>query len=298
MPALDRRSAEKSNHLFVWRSPLLPGIVFYRGIRVSHPYPKHWHDELHICAYTSGSGYLACRGTSHLLGRGDLVLTPPGEVHENWVASGSSVSYCSAYFDMSQLQAMFHDLEESPAQLPDLSNMFPRHPRLLQGFLRMYHAVEAGTSQLQCDELLRDFFHLLNLSGRSRSTSPTRAQLDHNAVRQARDYIAANFTESISLAQLSLLTNLSPFHLQRIFLQQTGMPPHAYQTQLRINRAKDLLRQRRSLCEIAVTTGFADQSHLTRQFRRLVGVTPGRYAANFKVFPDRKIVQDAVYRSP
>jgi AraC-like DNA-binding protein len=65
--------------------------------------------------------------------------------------------------------------------------------------------------------------------------------------------------------------------LHRVFTAETGMAPHAYHTQVRINRAKELLRKRLPLAEVAARAGFADQSHLHRHFTRRVGITPGRY---------------------
>lgn len=281
MRALGDRKAVSSDSLAVWRSRAVPGVVFHCGTRVSHPFPRHWHDELHLCAYTAGAGYLACRGNSYLVGRGDLVITPPGEVHENWVESGATVSFYSAYVDASLLRNLIRDITCDRKQGSDFPSMFQRSPHLLSDFFRMYRAIQAGNTQLQCEEMLRDFLTLLILHGHTDATSLPRSPHDHTAVRSAREYIAAHFTESISLARLSRVTEFSPFHLQRIFFRQTGLPPHAYQTQLRINRAKELLREHQSLCDVAIKTGFADQSHLTRQFRRLVGVTPGRYAAEF-----------------
>ncbi|MBI3476181.1 MAG: AraC family transcriptional regulator [Acidobacteria bacterium] len=281
MRPLVHRNAPTSGSLAVWQSRLAPGIIFHGGTRVSHPFPRHWHDELHICAYTAGVGYLACRGSSRLVGRGDLVITPPGEVHENWVESGATVSFYSAYVDRSLLRTVARDINQEKELLPAFPNMFQHSPRMLSSFLSMVRTIQHGESRLQCDELLRNFLSFLFLTRRSNTTSHSRAPYDHTAVTRAREYIAAHFTEPITLAQLGRVTDLSPFHLQRIFFRKTGLPPHAYQTQLRINRAKELLRQQHALCEIAITTGFADQSHLTRQFRRLVGITPGRYAAEF-----------------
>ena len=65
----------------------------------------------------------------------------------------------------------------------------------------------------------------------------------------------------------------------RVFRRQTGLPPHAYQTQVRIEAAKNLIIQGRSLAFVAAETGFADQSHFTRRFKQLAGITPGEYAA-------------------
>lgn len=96
-------------------------------------------------------------------------------------------------------------------------------------------------------------------------------------MRLARSFINEHFAGSISLEELGRLTNLSPFHLHRAFRRQTGMPPHAYQIQVQVNGAKQLLLRGWPLAEVALATGFADQSHLTRHFRRLVGMTPGRY---------------------
>lgn len=281
MPALAHRAIEKTSGITVWRRAVAPELVFYRGIGVSHPYPRHWHDELHVCGYTSGSGYLACRGSSRLVGEGDFVVTPPGEVHENWVPNGSSVSFVSVYIPVSWLRAAVCDLTENEQPWPDFPDMFPRKEELVQSFFTTYQALEAGAPHLHCEELLRDLLRFLVLSNSTTPSYSDRKTHESYAVRQARDYIDEHFADSISLAQLGVAANLSPFHFHRQFCLQAGMPPHAYQTQVRINRAKDLLRDRRPLCEIAASTGFADQSHLTRHFRRIVGVTPGHYSAIF-----------------
>jgi AraC-like DNA-binding protein len=71
---------------------------------------------------------------------------------------------------------------------------------------------------------------------------------------------------------------LSPYHVIRIFRKATGLPPYTYFEQLRIERAIDLLRRGVPISDVAVMTGFSDQSHLTRRFKRVVGVPPGKYA--------------------
>jgi AraC-like DNA-binding protein len=81
----------------------------------------------------------------------------------------------------------------------------------------------------------------------------------------------------VSLQQLARLTGLSAYHLNRSFCRKLGMPPHEYQVQARIVKAKVLLRQGRSISETASLVGFVDQSHFTRHFKRSVGITPGRF---------------------
>jgi len=74
--------------------------------------------------------------------------------------------------------------------------------------------------------------------------------------------------------------HLSPFHLARLFKQVLGVSPHQYLIQVRVNSARSLLSAgsgERSLAEIAAAVGFADQSHLTRHFKRITGITPRQF---------------------
>ena len=102
--------------------------------------------------------------------------------------------------------------------------------------------------------------------------------LEHRAVAHIHDYLHAHVCENISLQVLAEQVGLHPSYLIRVFHAHVGLPPHAYLTQIRVQRAKSLLLQEMSLTQVALETGFADQSHLTRHFRHLVGVTPGVYA--------------------
>ena len=81
------------------------------------------------------------------------------------------------------------------------------------------------------------------------------------------------------MSGVSRVADLSPFHLHRVFRRATGLPPHSYLLMIRVNQARELLRRGLSPAEVALHTGFFDQSHLTRHFHRLVGVTPARFRA-------------------
>jgi len=100
---------------------------------------------------------------------------------------------------------------------------------------------------------------------------------EHPAVGRVRGFLETNYRSRIRLAALAELTGLSTFHLIRVFREATGIPPYAYLEQIRVNRAAALIRSGCPVSSVAFQTGFADQSHLTRFFKRLVGVTPARY---------------------
>ena len=106
----------------------------------------------------------------------------------------------------------------------------------------------------------------------------TRTRTEHAAVRRAQRHLQERWAETVTLTELAEHARLSPFELARTFRAQLGLPPHAYQLDLRIARARELLAAGDPAARTAAACGFCDQAHLTRVFRRAVGVTPGRYA--------------------
>jgi AraC family transcriptional regulator len=96
--------------------------------------------------------------------------------------------------------------------------------------------------------------------------------------RAVRDYIRHHLAETISLDDLAAVAGLSRFHFTRKFRTTMGATPHAFVLQQRVERARALLeRTGTSLLDIAAICGFADQPHLTREFKKRIGVPPGRY---------------------
>lgn len=90
-------------------------------------------------------------------------------------------------------------------------------------------------------------------------------------------FLEEHYEDRVMLRDLARLTGLSPYHLNRSFCKKVGMPPHAYQVQVRISHAKLLLRMGRAISETALSTGFVDQSHFSHQFKKFVGMTPGQF---------------------
>lgn len=111
------------------------------------------------------------------------------------------------------------------------------------------------------------------------SPEPTRARVAPRTVTIVRDYLHAMAQSEVAIADLAEAAGVSATHVIRAFSAATGMPPHSYLVSLRVERAKALLRAATGLAETALEVGFSDQSQFTRHFKRLTGVTPGRFAA-------------------
>lgn len=105
--------------------------------------------------------------------------------------------------------------------------------------------------------------------------------LSEPKLSQVKAYINEYMDRDLTLVELGAIAQLSPYHFARLFKQSTGTTPHQYVLQCRIQRAQHLLRHSSlSLAEIAISVGFCDQSHLTRCFKRLVGVTPTKFSSD------------------
>ena len=98
------------------------------------------------------------------------------------------------------------------------------------------------------------------------------------ALRRARDLTDRDFAQPLTLDSMAQAAHLSKFHFARAFTKAYGETPRTYLTRRRIERAKDLLRSTREpLVQVALRSGFGDQPGFTRTFRRVVGVSPGRW---------------------
>ncbi len=109
-------------------------------------------------------------------------------------------------------------------------------------------------------------------------TSPVRPGTEPRIITVVKEYIHAHFDSSISLADLSYKAEVSRYYLLRVFAKKTGMTPHAYLNYVRVSKARQMMQNKSSIIDAAMSSGFYDQSHLNRIFKKICGITPGQYA--------------------
>ncbi len=137
---------------------------------------------------------------------------------------------------------------------------------------------------LQQDETLLSLLAQLLLSHVQDAGALPRLGWEHPAVKRIKEYLQAHYAEEVALQELAGMVNLSPFYLSRVFRQAIGLPPHAYQTKLRLEHARTLLVQGYDVGSVAHATGFFDQMHFTKQFKRHYLMTSGSYRRTARLY--------------
>ncbi len=138
---------------------------------------------------------------------------------------------------------------------------------LVRLFLNFHRAVEIAASLLKQEVLRFSILAQLIIRYANLPCALQPLKKERTSVQQVREYLHDNYAENVSLDRLAQIVNPSPYHLNRIFCAEVGVPPHAYQTQVRIDRAKQLLSKGIPIKQVAADTGFTDQSHLNRHFK-------------------------------
>jgi AraC-like DNA-binding protein/quercetin dioxygenase-like cupin family protein len=257
------------------------------GTSFRHSYPRHWHDEFFISAITAGAGHFSYGGKDHIATPGTLVLLSPGEVHTHHDCS-SGRSFRSLHLTPSFMTYVESELLQRPGSLANFQSTLISDPGTAELFLKLHTSLERSVTRLHHETLILSFFTRLSRHLNRQPCKVGVASRERVAVRSAVQFLHDHYEQAISLRDLAAHCNLSPYYFHRMFSRATGMPPHAYQIQLRIMRAKSLLKQW-PIASVSALTGFFDQSHFTRQFKHLVGVTPAQYAGQGKKVQDAMV---------
>jgi AraC-like DNA-binding protein len=266
----------------IWRSQYLKSIELVHGISKCYSLPRHFHEELEL-GIRQGDGWrFNYRGAMHSVPLNTLVVTQPGEAHQADSKSDRDCSFRGLRVGVDLLRQVAIEVAGRDTELPFFPMPIVHDRNFNTQIVRVHQALSQSISQLEQQTLILDLLAQLIL--RYAENSPCLANLgeERQPVDRVRTYLEEHYDQEISLEQLARVANLSSFHLNRSFSRTFGMPPHAYQIQVRILQAKKLLRKQRSIEQVALATGFASQSHFGSHFKRLVCVTPRQYIQDSK----------------
>ena len=266
-----------SNLIKVWRPSDLTKLELQRGFFVYRPVPRHWHEEYQFCLIETGKADLTYRGKDFSTPPASLFIVHPGEAHSNRAFETSGCSFRTVFLETEIMKELISDLHSKENGLPFFPSPVISDKLIIQQFVRLHVSLEDSSSVLERETLLQNFLVELVTRFAENKVSFSLYGNEQKTISRACDYLVANYAENVSLEKLAQIANLSPFYFNRLFSERFGIPPHAFQVQLRLSQAKKLLREGEGIAKTALQTGFAGQSHLTRHFKRIFGITPGQY---------------------
>lgn len=278
------RSQISENWVKTKSVPHLEGVRIHASYFISErAAPRHIHQEYVFGLATAGAMEIDCGhcGEKHILQPYDLLLTEADEVYSSRALGLPPWRYFSISASKEKLGLLLDSEGGKQVTLPHFTRGAVKNNKLRQLFSKLHSSLNDERTTLEQESLLSDWVTSINeiYSDSQNSLRNRRTYSESESIRRVREFIHENIAENIELRELAEVARLSPFHLNRSFSAQIGLPPHEFQNQLRIEKAAKLIAQKKPLAEIAFDTGFSDQSHFNRFFKRYTGVTPKKFFA-------------------
>jgi AraC-like DNA-binding protein len=271
-----------SPHAFT-RHASLPHLELRTTTQARDSYQTHTHAEYSLGCIDAGAAVYTHGTQAVALRPGMTVMMEPGLAHACNPDAQQPWSYRMLYVDAQWVHQSFlpFDAQAVPQQLA-LARHHSDDATLFQALTGLLDSLTGTPDPLQVDEQLLLFLerHVLVPRGLEPESS-----FNHEGVAQARDLLHMRLEQPLALAELAAASGLDGFALIRKFKQAYGQTPHAYQIDLRLNRAKQLLKQGAALADVAHQLGFADQAHFQRQFKQRHATTPKNYQGDLRPTP-------------
>jgi AraC-like DNA-binding protein len=244
---------------------------------VEHRFGRHAHDYFVVGYVESGVQAFRYRQARYVTGAGQTFFVNAGEMHTGEAARTQGYVYRTMYPRAELLEQIALGVT-GRRTLPSFDAAVVGDRKLAHLLRRFHGALSQGASRLLIESSLDAALAHLIVGHTSCRRAEDRALRERPGVHRAREYIHSQFAADVSLRELARVASLSPFHLARSFEREVGQPPHLYLDRVRIEQARALLDAGTSIADAATAVGYADQSHLTRRFKRLLGITPGQFA--------------------
>lgn len=267
----------------MWAADDRGELELLRGRYRSFRFVPHTHDAYSLGVITGGALGYDYRHSVFTAPAGTISVIEPGEVHTGFAGVEAGWRYRNFFVGAELMRSIAADVPLGDG-LPSFPSPVIVDPPLARELLDLHRAFEIPTERLERDSRLFDALGKL-LSRHSTRWSERRVRRDPPAVARARRYLEETAAENVSLNAVAAIAGYSPFHFLRVFRREVGLTPHGFQLKVRIERATRLLDGGTSLVDAALDCGFSDQSHLTRRFKQVMGVTPGQYVRGRKGGP-------------
>jgi AraC-like DNA-binding protein len=260
------------------RLPFVEGRCSLSSIRT---FKAHIHKDFSVGAVKSGQVCFKTGASSEMLLPGSLALINPETLHSCNSAGKEERSFFMLHLDVEWCVQIQKSLWHTDTFIPTTCSRLDDENLYLQYIEMMESLMNHGVHLLEKEHLLLDLLAAIfrksvlrqkNLQERSPSTGE---------VERLKELLASELQEELTLDDLARQLGANPYTMLRRFKANTGITPHAFRTNYRIEQARKYLQQGMEIAEVALMCGFFDQSHLHRHFKAMTTLTPKEYQVNF-----------------
>lgn len=261
-------------------------IEVYRLSGIVQKFPNHFHEYYVIGFIEGGKRHLWCKNKEYDLTIGDLILFNPHDNHYCVPMDGERLDYRALNI---KTEVMKKAVKEITGQddIPHFIQTVVYQSEIVKLVRDLYNTILNQSSQFEKDEA---FFLLLEqvLQEYTVPFHQVSVVKQDTQIQMLCTYIEENYSNNITLDNLTSLTSYGKSYLLRSFTKQVGVSPYRYLQNVRLNHAKKMLEQGILPIDAALLSGFSDQSHFTNFFKEFIGLTPKQYQ---RIFID-KIQED------
>jgi AraC-like DNA-binding protein len=250
------------------------GVEFFEAWFQGNAYQKHRHDTYAICLTTMGVLAFDYRGNKEISTPGQVVVLHPDEVHDGYAGADEGFGYRQLYVEPAVIFEAIQTMCPHPCSLPFVHTPVARNRTLAAA---INSAFEGTREPLAIDSLIVQVAEGLIEADPSCKHVPLPRHLDAAALKRARQYLDTQKTRVVHSSELEAVTGLTRYDLARQFRVMCGTSPYRYLLMRRLDVAREQLAQGRSLVEVAIEAGFADQAHFSRMLKATFGITPAQY---------------------
>src|SRR5215472_2599493 len=256
-------------------APSSPGLERIEAFFGGHGFDPHRHDTYAMGFTLKGVQAFRYRGTARRSLPGQVFVLHPDEVHDGHAGTRAGFHYKILYIEP---RVIGDALGEGYGPLPFVRDAVSRDRRLGAAIVPALTDLDRPLEELRHDQIVLDLAEALAAADPSITRRKMSAR-HWRAVFRVRDFLDANVGDAVTSAELEMIAGLSRYSIARHFRACLGTSPYRYLVMRRLDRVRSLIRRGDHLADAAAGAGFADQSHMTRHFKKAYGLSPGRWAA-------------------
>ena len=272
----------KSNILKFHVNNDISGVELMNANFKSNKASLHYHSEFIIGVMESGvQSYCPKSPKEKIISKGHISMINPERIHSNKNLDDKGYKYRTFNIQPEVFQKIANDIGQNEVSLPNFDKVTVKDKHLENQLLYLHNCLFLNQfDTIQNQNCFYETFTYLIKTHSSNKLKGDKISANSIISNRIKEYLHTYFDSKITLEQLSEVSGLSTYYLNRVFSKSIGIPPHKYLMNLRLNKAQELLKLKNSVTEVGYMVGFFDQSHFTRNFKSFLGITPKQYQSS------------------